>query len=72
MHPQPWLGASYSVDWNEGVPCRVPCCERVEEQSRIQQVIDDVANHLNMGENIVLFTEKKTNSIDTQLQKKKK
>jgi len=34
-------------------------CERVEEQSRIQQVIDDVANHLNMGENIVLFTEKK-------------
>ena len=26
-------------------------CERVEEQSRIQQVLDDVANHLNMGEN---------------------
>ena len=44
-------------------------CERVEEQSKIQQVLDDVANHLNMGENnYILFTEIR-NSIGTQLQK---
>jgi len=45
-------------------------CERVKEHSRIQQVKDDVSNHLNVGENIVLFlfTEIR-NSIDTQIQK---
>jgi len=55
FHVQLWEWIQSSVqgkDWAVMVwhCCRV--CERVEEQSRIQQVIDDVSNHLNMGENI--------------------
>jgi len=48
--------AAMEVDSRKGLAVMVwHCywvCEMVEEQSRIQQVIDDVANHLNMGENI--------------------